>query len=148
MQKTEANPSGKPIEDFDQLRAAVLADRSQLWKDLSVPFYGSNRPGAKVSEWVHEQFVMQSMMAGFPASYLGIKAWSETALTEELKKIEIPTLIIHGDDDQIVPIANSAMRSAKILPNATLKIYEGGSHGIATTHKDRLNQDLLAFIKG
>jgi non-heme chloroperoxidase len=137
-----------PKENFDKLRAGVLADRTQLWWDLSLPFFGYNRPGAKISEGVREQFVHQSLLAGFPASYFGIKAFSETDLTEDLKKINVPTLIIHGDDDQIVPIANSALRSSKIIPNATLKIYEGGSHGIATTHKDRLNQDLLAFIKG
>jgi non-heme chloroperoxidase len=148
MLKTEANPTGQPRENFDKVRAGVAADRTQFWQDLSLPFYGYNRPGAKVSEGVREQFVYQSMMAGFPASYLGIKAWSETDLTEDLKRFNVPTLIVHGDDDQIVPIANSALRSAKIVPNATLKIYEGGSHGIATTHKDRLNQDLLAFIKG
>jgi non-heme chloroperoxidase len=147
MLKTEANPTGLPKENFDQLRAGVLGDRTQLWRDLSMAFFGYNRPGAKISEGVREQFVHQSMMAGFPASYFGIKAFSETDLTEDLKKITVPTLVIHGDDDQIVPIANSALRSAKIIPNATLKIYEGGSHGIATTHKDRLNQDLLAFIK-
>ncbi len=148
MLKTEANPTGQPKENFDKVRAGVAADRTQFWRDLSLPFYGYNRPGAKISEGVREQFVHQCMMAGFPASYLGIKAWSETDLTEDLKRFNVPTLIVHGDDDQIVPIANSALRSAKIVPNATLKIYEGGSHGIATTHKDRLNQDLLAFIKG
>jgi non-heme chloroperoxidase len=148
MLKTETNPTGLPMETFDNIRAAVLADRTQWWRDLSIPFFGYNRPGAKISEGVREQFVHQCMMAGFPASYLGIKAWSETDLTEDLKRFNVPTLIVHGDDDQIVPIANSALRSAKIVPNATLKIYEGGSHGIATTHKDRLNQDLLAFIKG
>jgi non-heme chloroperoxidase len=148
MLKTEANPTGQPRENFDKVRAGVAADRTQFWRDLSLPFYGYNRPGAKISEGVREQFVHQCMMAGFPASYFGIKAWSETDLTEDLKKFNVPTLIIHGDDDQIVPIANSALLSAKIIPNATLKIYEGGSHGIATTHKDRLNQDLLAFIKG
>jgi non-heme chloroperoxidase len=147
MLKTEANPLGLPIETFDQVRANVLADRSQFWKDLSLPFYGYNRPGAKISEGVREQFVMQSMMAGFPASYLGIKAWSETDLTEDLKKIDVPALVIHGDDDQIVPIVASAQRSSKIIPKATLKIYEGAPHGLPTTHKDRLNQDLLTFIK-
>jgi non-heme chloroperoxidase len=148
MLKTESNPTGQPRENFDKVRAGVLADRTQFWKDLSLPFFGYNRPGAKISEGVREQFVHQSMMAGFPASYFGITAWSETDLTEDLKRIDVPTLVIHGDDDQIVPIANSALRSAKIIPNATLKIYEGGPHGIAATHKDRLNQDLLAFIKG
>jgi non-heme chloroperoxidase len=147
MLKTEANPGGLPLETFDQLRANVLADRAQFWKDLSLPFYGYNRPGAKVSEGVREQFVVQCMMAGFPASYLGIKAWSETDLTDDLKRIDVPALVIHGDDDQIVPIANSAVRSSKIIPNAKLTIYEGAPHGLATTHKDRVNQDLLAFIR-
>ncbi len=147
MLKTAANPDGLPMETFEQIRAQVQADRAQFWKDFSLPFYGYNRPGPKVSEGVREQFVMQCMMAGFPASYLGIKAWSETDLTEDLKKIDVPALVIHGDDDQIVPIANSAMRSSKIIPNATLSIYEGAPHGLATTHKDRLNQDLLAFIR-
>ena len=148
MLKTETNPGGLPLETFDQLRANVLADRTQFWKDLSLPFYGYNRPGAKVSEGVREQFVMQCMMAGFPASYLGIKAWSETDLTEDLKKIDVPALVIHGDDDQVVPIANSALRSSEIIPDATLKIYEGAPHGLATTHKDRLNRDLIDFIRG
>jgi non-heme chloroperoxidase len=122
--------------------------RTQLWKDLSLPFYGYNRPGAKVSESIREQFVHQSMMAGFPAPYMGITTWSETNVTEDLNKFNVPTLIIHGDDDHIVAIANSALRSAKIIPNATRKIYEVYLHGIATIHKDRINQDLLAFIKG
>ncbi|PWC34505.1 chloroperoxidase [Azospirillum sp. TSO35-2] len=147
MLKTAGNPTGQPKEDFDKVRAAVLADRTQFWRDLSVPFFGYNRPGAKVSEGVREQFVFQCMMASFPASYLGIQAWSETDLTEDLKRINVPTLVIHGDDDQIVPIANSARRSATIIPKATLKVYEGGSHGIAATLKDRLNQDLLAFVR-
>jgi non-heme chloroperoxidase len=145
--KTEANPLGMPLEDFDGFRAKVAADRTQLWRDLSLPFYGYNRPGAAISEGVREQFVQQCMLAGFPASYLGIKAWSETDLTEDLKKIDVPTLILHGDDDQLVPIKISALRSAKLISNATLKIYEGGPHGICTTHKDRVNADLLAFIR-
>jgi non-heme chloroperoxidase len=145
--RTEANPLGAPLEDFDGIRAKVAADRTQLWRDLSLPFYGYNRPGAAISEGVREQFVQQCMLAGFPASYLGIKAWSETDLTEDLKKIDVPTLILHGDDDQLVPIKISALRSAKLIPNATLKIYEGGPHGICTTHKDRVNADLLAFIR-
>jgi non-heme chloroperoxidase len=147
MLKTESNPTGQPKENFDQVRAGVLADRTQFWKDLSLPFYGYNRPGAKISEGVRDQFVYQSMMAGFPASYFGIAAWSETDLTEDLKKFTIPTLIVHGSDDQIVPIANSAERSSKIIPKATLKVYEGAPHGLPTTHKDRLNQDLLAFLR-
>ncbi len=147
MLKTEGNPEGTPMEVFDQLRTSVLADRTQLWKDLTMAFYSYNRPGAKVSEGVREQFVHQSMMAGFPASYFCIKAFSETDLTEDLKKINVPTLVVHGDDDQIVPIKASALLSAKLIPHATLKIYEGAPHGLATTHKDRLNEDLLSFIK-
>ncbi len=147
MLKTESNPTGQPRENFDKVRAAVLADRTQFWKDLSLPFFGYNRPGAKVSEGVQDQFVYQCMMAGLPASYFGITAWSETDLTEDLKKITVPTLVLHGDDDQIVPIANSAQRSSKIIPNATLKVYAGAPHGLPTTHKDRLNEDLLAFIR-
>ena len=148
MLKTEANPGGTPIEAFDQIRANVVADRSQFWKDLSIPFYGYNREGAKMSEGVREDFWRQSMMAGFPASYFCVKVFSETDLTEDLKKIDVPTLVIHGDDDQIVPIKASALLSSKLIPNATLKVYDGAPHCLATAHKDRLNQDLLAFIKG
>ncbi|GAB2176571.1 alpha/beta fold hydrolase [Dongia sp. agr-C8] len=147
MLKTAANPGGTPIEAFDKIRAAVVADRSQFWKDLSMPFYGYNRPGAKVSEGVREAFWLQSMMAGFPASYFCIKAFSETDLTEDLKKIEVPTLIIHGDDDQIVPIADSALLSVKLVKHARLITYPGAPHGLCSTEKDRVNQDLLAFIK-
>jgi non-heme chloroperoxidase len=147
MLKTAANPGGLPIEVFDQLRANVVADRSQFWKDLSLPFYGYNRPGAKISEGVRESFWMQGMMAGFPASYFCIKAFSETDLTEDLKKIDVPTLILHGDDDQIVPIGASAMLSSKLVKNATLKVYKGASHGMCTTLKDQVNADLLAFLK-
>ncbi|WP_406858569.1 alpha/beta hydrolase [Alsobacter sp. KACC 23698] len=147
MLKTETNPTGQPRENFDKVRAAVQADRTQFWKDLSMPFYGYNRPGAQVSEGVRDQFVFQSMMAGFPASYFGITAWSETDLTEDLRKFTMPTLIVHGSDDQIVPIANSAQRSSKIIPKAILKVYEGAPHGLPTTHKNRLNEDLLAFIR-
>ena len=147
MLRTQGNPIGKPIEDFDALRAKVQQDRSQFWRDLAIPFFGANRAGAEVSQGVLDQFMFQCMMAGFPASYLGIKAWSETDLTEDLKRIDIPTLVIHGDDDQIVPIAASALLSSKILPQGRLSIYEGGSHGIVTTHKDRLTEELLAFIQ-
>ncbi|HEY2532266.1 MAG TPA: alpha/beta hydrolase [Xanthobacteraceae bacterium] len=147
MLKSATNPGGLPIEIFDQLRASVLADRSQFWKDLSMPFYGYNRPGAKISEGVRESFWLQGMMAGMPASYFCIKAFSETDMTEDLKKIEVPTLILHGDDDQIVPIADSAMLSAKLVKNAELKIYKGAPHGMCTTEKDMVNQDLLAFIE-
>ncbi len=147
MLKSAANPGGLPMEVFDQLRSAVAADRSQFWKDLSLPFYGYNRPGAKISEGVRESFWWQGMRAGFPASYFCIKAFSETDLTEDLKKIDVPTLVLHGDDDQIVPIADSALLSAKIVKNATLKVYPGAPHGMCTTLKDKVNEDLLAFIK-
>ena len=147
MLKTPANPDGTPIEAFDQIRAGVLADRSQFFKDLTLPFYGYNRPGAKVSEGVRESFWLQGMMAGFPASYFCIKAFSETDLTDDLKKIDVPTLILHGDDDQIVPIGASALLSSKIVTNAVLNIYKGAHHGMCTTHKDQINADLLAFIK-
>jgi non-heme chloroperoxidase len=148
MLKTEANPAGTPIEEFDKLRTAVQADRSQFWKDLSLPFYGYNRPGAKISEGVRESFWLQGMMASFPASYFCIKAFSETDLTEDLKKFDVPTLILHGDDDQIVPIGASALLSSKLVKGATLKIYKGAPHGMCTTLKDRVNEELLAFIKG
>ena len=146
MLRTEANPGGTPIEVFDQLRAAVLADRSQFWKDLSLPFYGYNRPGATISDGVRESFWRQGMMAGLPAAYFCIKAFSETDLTDDLKKIDVPALIMHGDDDQIVPIADAALLSAKIVRNAELKVYPGAPHGMCTTLKDRVNADLLAFI--
>ena len=147
MVKSATNPGGLPIEVFDQLRASVQADRSQFFKDLTLPFYGYNRPGAKVSEGVRESFWLQGMMAGFPASYFCIKAFSETDLTEDLKKIDVPTLIMHGDDDQIVPIADSALLSSKIVKGAKLKVYKGAPHGLCTTMKDQINEDLLAFLK-
>jgi len=147
MLKTPSNPAGTPIEVFDQLRASVVADRSQLWKNLSLPFYGYNRPGARVSEGVRESFWLQGMMAGFPAAYFCIKAFSETDLSEDLKKIDVPTLILHGDDDQIVPIGASAMLSSKLVKGATLKVYKGAPHGMCTTLKDRVNTDLLEFIR-
>jgi non-heme chloroperoxidase len=147
MLKTAANPGGLPIEVFDGIRANVLADRSQFFKDLTMPFYGYNRSGAKISEGVRESFWLQGMMAGFPAAYFCIKAFSETDLTEDLKKFDVPTLILHGDDDQIVPIADSALLSSKIVKNATLKVYKGAPHGMCTTLKDRVNEDLLAFFK-
>jgi non-heme chloroperoxidase len=148
MLKTEKNPAGTPIEVFDQLRASVLADRSTFWKELSLPFFGYNRPGAKVSEGVRESFWLQSMMAGFPASYFCIKAFSETDTTADLKKFDVPTLFLHGDDDQIVPIGAAAKLASKIVKNAMLKIYPGSPHGMCTTEKDKVNNDLLAFIKG
>ena len=147
MLKTVANPGGLPIEVFDQIRASVVDDRSQFWKDLSLPFYGYNRPGAKISEGVRESFWRQGMMAGFPAAYHCIKAFSETDLTEDLKKIDVPTLVLHGDDDQIVPIDDSGRLSAKIVRKAALKVIPGAPHGMCTTHKEQINQHLLEFIK-
>jgi non-heme chloroperoxidase len=147
MLKTPANPSGQPIENFDAVRKGVQVDRAQFWKDLSLPFYGYNRPGAQISEGIRESFWLQSSMAGFPASYFGIKAWSETDLTEDLKKFDVPTLIMHGDDDQIVPIGASALLSSKIVKNAQLKVYPGFPHGMCQTHKDIINADLLEFVK-
>jgi non-heme chloroperoxidase len=147
MLKTAANPGGLPMEVFDGIRANVVADRSQFWKDLSMPFYGYNRPGAKISEGVRESFWLQGMMAGFPAAYFCIKAFSETDLTEDLKKIDVPALFLHGDDDQIVPIADSAMLAVKLVKNGTLKVYKGAPHGMCTTLKNQVNEDLLAFFK-
>ncbi|MGZ3560310.1 MAG: alpha/beta fold hydrolase [Vulcanimicrobiaceae bacterium] len=147
MLKTAANPEGLPLEVFDQLRAGVQADRSQFFKDLSAPFYGANRPGSKVSQGVRDEFWLQGMIASLEACYDCIKVFSETDTTEDLKKFDVPTLIVHGDDDQIVPIVSAALKSSKIVPNAQLKIYEGAPHGLPTTLKDRLNADLLEFIK-
>ncbi|HTY40924.1 MAG TPA: alpha/beta hydrolase [Thermoanaerobaculia bacterium] len=148
MLKTAANPGGLPIEVFDGLRASVVADRSKFWMDLSLSFYGYNRPGAKVSEGVRQSFWLQGMMCGFPGSYFCIKAFSETDTTGDLEKFDVPTLILHGDDDQIVPIGAAAMRSSKIVRNATLKVYKGAPHGMCTTLKDEISADLLAFLKG
>jgi non-heme chloroperoxidase len=147
MVKSAKNPGGLPIEVFDGIRAGVAADRSQFFKDLSLPFYGYNRPGAKVSEGVRNSFWLQGMMAGFPAAYFCVKAFSETDLTEDLKKIDVPTLFLHGDDDQIVPIADSALLAVKLVKGAKLIVYKGAPHGMCTTEKDRVNADLLAFIK-
>jgi non-heme chloroperoxidase len=148
MLKTAANPGGLPMEVFDGLRAGVVADRSQFWRELSLPFYGYNRPSAKVSEGVRESFWLQSMMAGFPASYFCIKAFSETDLTDDLKRFNVPTLILHGDDDQIVPIGASALLSSKIVKGSMLKVIPGAPHGMCTTLKDQVNETLLSFIKG
>ncbi len=147
MLKTAANPGGLPVEVFDQLRASVQADRSQFFKELSMPFYGYNRPGAKVSEGVRESFWLQGMMCGMPGAYFCIKAFSETDLTEDLKKIEVPTLVLHGDADQIVPFADAGKLSSKIIRNAKLVVYEGAPHGMCTTEKDRVNAELLAFLQ-
>ena len=148
MLKTEANPGGLPIEAFDQIRAGVLADRSQFFKDLSAPFYGANRPGNKVSQGLRDSFWLQGMLAGHKGVFDCIKAFSETDFTEDLKKIDVPTLILHGDDDQIVPIDAAAKLSAKIIKGATLKIYPGAPHGMCSTLKDQVNADLLAFFQG
>jgi non-heme chloroperoxidase len=147
MLKTPANPGGLPIAVFDKLRADLSTDRSQFYEDLSSPFYGANRPGAKVSQGIHDMFWLWSMTVGLKGSYDCIKAFSETDLTEDLKKFDIPTLIIHGDDDQIVPIGAAALRSSKIVKDATLKIYQGAPHGLTTTRKDQFNTDLLSFLK-
>jgi len=146
MLKTEANPGGLPIEVFDEIRAGVLADRSSYWKELAMSFYGFNRPGAKVSEGLRESFWLQGMMCGLPAAYDCIKAFSETDLTEDLKKIDVPTLILHGDDDQIVPIADSALLSAKLVEGAVLKVIPGAPHGMCSTLKDQINEELLTFF--
>ena len=149
MLKTEANPGGLPIEVFDGFRTAYLADRAQFFLDVaSGPFFGFNRPGAKVSQGLIQSWWLQGMMSGHKNAYDCIKAFSETDFTEDLKKFVVPTLIIHGDDDQIVPIGASAMLSSKLVPNATLKIYPGGTHSLGDTHKEQLNADLLAFLKG
>jgi len=147
MVKTPANPAGLPIEAFDALRASVLADRSQFFEDLSAPFYGYNRPGAKVSQGVRDSFWMQGMLCGHNAAYDCIKVFSETDFTEDLKKFDVPTLILHGDDDQIVPIGAAALLSSKLVKGATLKVYQGAPHGMCTTLKDKVNEDLLAFFK-
>ncbi|MPY88394.1 MAG: alpha/beta fold hydrolase [Luteitalea sp.] len=147
MLQTPANPGGLPIEVFDDLRAAVQKDRSQFFKDLSGPFYGANRDGATVSQGLRDTFWLQGMQAGLNAVYECIKVFSETDLTEDLKKMDVPTLILHGDDDQIVPIADSALLAAKIVPNATLRVYKGAPHGMPSTLKDRINADLLAFFR-
>jgi non-heme chloroperoxidase len=147
MLKTAANPGGLPMEAFDKIRAGVLADRSQFFKELATPFYGANRKGAKVSQGLRDSFWLQGMQAGFKAVVDCIKAFSETDFTDDFKKFDVPTLIMHGDDDQIVPIADSALLSAKILKGSQLKIYPGAPHGLCSTHKDLVNEDLFAFFK-
>jgi non-heme chloroperoxidase len=147
MLKTERNPGGLPISVFDGLRAALADNRAQFYKDLTLPFYGYNRPGAKISEGIREHWWLQGMMGGMKPHYDCIKAFSETDFTEDLKKIDVPTIILHGDDDQIVPIDAAALMSAKIVKNATLKVYPGFPHGMPTTQADQINADLLAFIK-
>lgn len=147
MLKTAANPDGLPMEVFDKMRADAIADRAQLFKDIAAgPFFGANRPGSKVSQGIIDSFWLQGMQAGHKNTFDCIKAFSETDFTEDLRKFNVPTMIIHGDDDQMVPIAAAALRSAKLVRNATLKIYAGAPHGLADTHKDQLNGDLLAFL--
>ena len=148
MLKTDSNPGGLPIEVFDEIRAGVLSDRSQFFKDLTAPFYGANRPNAKVSQGLRDSFWLQGMLCGLKPAYDCIKAFSETDFTEDLRKFDVPTLILHGDDDQIVPIGASALLSAKLIKDATLKVYPGLPHGMCSTHKDQINADLLAFCKG
>ena len=148
MLKTAANPGGLPIEKFDEIRHGSTADRSQFYKDIAGgPFFGANRPGSKVSQGMIDSFWNQGMMSGHLNTYECIKAFSETDFTEDLLKFDVPTLVIHGDDDQVVPIGASGLRSAKLVRNASLKIYAGAPHGLAETHKDKLNADLLAFLK-
>ncbi len=147
MLKTAANPAGQPVEVFDQLRTGVLNDRAQFFKDLSAPFYGANRPGAQVSQGLRDSFWLQSMLCGHKAAFDCIKVFSETDFTEDLKKFDVPTLILHGDDDQIVPIAAAALLSSKLVKGATLKIIPGAPHGMCSTLKDEVNRELLAFFK-
>src|SRR6266403_416750 len=147
MLKTAANPGGLPMEAFDQIRTGVLADRSQFFNDLSAPFYGANRPGAKVSQGLRDSFWLQGMLCGLKAAYDCIKAFSETDFTEDLKKFDVPTLVLHGDDDQIVPIGASALLSSKIVKGATLKVIARAPHGMCSTLKDQINAELLAFFK-
>jgi non-heme chloroperoxidase len=147
MLKTAANPGGLPISAFDEIRAGVVADRSQFFKDLSMPFYGYNKPGAAISEGVRESFWLQGVICSIVGAYDCIKAFSETDFTEDLKKFDVPTLVLHGDADQIVPIDDSAKLSSKIIPNATLKIVPGAPHGMATTHADQINAIFLEFLE-
>ncbi len=148
MLKTAANPGGLPIEVFDGIRADLLRDRAQYYRELSASFYGANRPGSNVSRGVRDAFWAWSMQAGLRGAYECVKAFSETDLTEDLKRIDIPALLIHGDDDQIVPISNSALLSSKIIERAKLKVYPGAPHGLMATHKDQFSKDLLSFIRG
>jgi len=147
MLKTEANPGGLPIDVFDGIRAGVAGNRAEFYRDITLPFYGYNREGAKVSEGIRQHWWLQGMMGGIKAHYDCVKAFSETDFTEDLKKIDVPTLVMHGDDDQIVPIADSALLSAKLVKGATLKVYPGLPHGMCATHPDVINPDLLAFIQ-
>jgi non-heme chloroperoxidase len=147
MLKTPANPEGLPMEVFDNLRSGLTKDRSQFYKDLAIPFYGANRPGTKVSQGTLDQFWLWSMQAGLKNAYESIKAFSETDFTEDLKKIDVPTLVMHGDDDQIVPVKNSAVKSARLIRGAKEIYYPGAAHGLTATHQDQVNADLLAFLR-
>ena len=147
MLKTDKNPGGLPLSVFDGLRAQMAANRAEFYRDITLPFYGYNRPGAKISEGIRERWWLQGMLGGFKPHYDCIKAFSETDFTEDLKKFDVPTLILLGDDDQIVPIGASALMSAKIVKNAKLKVYPGFPHGMPTTHADQINADLLAFVR-
>jgi non-heme chloroperoxidase len=147
MLKTDRNPGGLPLSVFDGLRAQMVANRPEFYRDITLPFYSYNRPGAKISEGIREHWWLQGMMGGFKPHYDCIKAFSETDFTEDLKKFDVPTLILHGDDDQIVPIGAAGLMSSKIVKNATLKVYPGFPHGMPTTHADQINADLLAFVK-
>jgi non-heme chloroperoxidase len=147
MLKTDTNPEGTPIEAFDEIRAGLSRDRSQFYKDLSAPFFGANREGSTVSQGVRDAFWLWSMQVGMKGAYDCVKAFSETDLTEDLKKIDVPTLIVHGDDDQIVPIGAAAEKSAKLVADSTLKIYPGAPHGLFATHKDEFNSELMDFIR-
>ena len=147
MLKTKNNPAGLPISVFDQIRAGVVADRSQFFKDLSMPFYGYNKPDAKISQGVRDSFWLQGMQASIKGAYDCIKAFSETDQTEDLKKFDVPTLVLQGDADQIVPFADSGLLQSKLIKGATLKVYPGAPHGLCTTHADQVNADLLAFLK-
>jgi non-heme chloroperoxidase len=145
--KTAANPEGTPIEVLDGLRAALAGDHSQFWKEFAVQFYGANRPGSKVSQGMLDQFWLWSMQAGLKSAYDCIKAFSETDFTEDLKKIDVPALVMHGEDDQVVPVHDSARKSARLFPNAKAIYYPGLPHGLTATHQDRINADLLAFLR-
>ena len=147
MLKTAANPEGLPIELFDKLRSGIMKDRSQFYKDLAMPFYGANRTGAKVSQGTLDQFWLWSMQAGLKNAYESIKAFSETDQTEDLKQFDVPTLVLHGEDDQIVPVHDSAKKSARLIRGAKEMYYPGAPHGLTATHQDQVNADLLAFLK-
>lgn len=148
MLKSDANPEGLPMELFDGFRASLMKDRSQAYRDFAIPFYGANRPGAKVSQGVLDQFWAWSMQSGLKNAYESIKAFSETDFTDDLKKFDVPTLVLHGEDDQVVPVKNSAVKSVRLIPGAKEIYYPGAPHGITATHQDQINADLLAFIKG